>query len=80
MFLYSDILIHPAVCAEANGVRDGEVETSVPMYYNKNIKHNLAYPEGVGEVSASLCLVEELSHTREPVERGGKGRCDVNLT
>lgn len=60
--------MHPFVGAEADGVGDGEVEAGVPVDDDEDVEDHLAYPEGVGKVGASLCLGEELSHPRKPVE------------
>lgn len=69
--LCGDVSVHPFVAAEADGVGDGEVEAGVPVNDNEDVQHHLAYPEGVGEVGASLRLVEELTHPREP-EQGSR--------
>lgn len=59
-----DVLVDPAIGTKADGVGDGKVEASVPVDDDQNVQHHLADPEGVGEVCASLSLVEELHHPR----------------
>lgn len=68
---YGDVLVHPTVRAEADGVRDGEVEAGVPVDDDEDVEDHLAYPEGVREVGSCFRLVEELSHPLESVARCG---------
>ena len=68
--LRQSVVVHPAVGAEANPIGDGKVEASIPVDDNENVQHHLAYPEGIGEVGACLCLVEKLTHPRKSVKGG----------
>lgn len=65
--LLQGIVVHPAVSAEANPIGDSKVEAGIPVDDDENVQHHLAYPEGVGEVGACLCLIEELTHSRKSV-------------
>lgn len=69
-----DVLVDPAVRAEADGVGDGEVEAGVPVDDDQDVEDHLADPEGIGEVGARLSLVEELPHPWDSVGEGGKVR------
>ena len=76
-------LINPGVCVEPDVETDREIDASIPVNEDEDVKDNLEDSEGVGEVGAGLGLLKELEHSLNldnPVESDNNIAGDLIMT